>query len=206
MKKPVHILQADGLLHGQQAIWQCIRTLKIFTLFDIETLSTDSLNMNNVNGETARDYVKRLEKAGYVERLEREQGVHSRIKWLLIKDTGLNAPRLDKQGNAVPESKRDQLWRAIKILNVFDAHSLVASTDESCGITLIDAKDYIYHLHKAGYLQCVAPASNNGTSAKYRLLSGMNTGPKAPMVQRVKHVFDQNLNKVVWPKPIQEEV
>ena len=67
------------------------------------------------------------------------------------------------------------------------------------------ADDYIIFLHRAGYLKMIAPAKVGGFSkvrekARYRFLSHKNTGPKAPMIQRVKHVYDPNLEQVVWPK------
>ena len=205
MIAPIDKMTSDGRLRGRDAIWYCIRTLKTFSLPDLEILSTDDPRLDNVNRATARTYVHALEKGGYVERHPRSKDVHERVKWTLIKDVGINAPRLDRQGNQVPETKRAQMWRAIRILGVFDANAVLATTDEASAITLNDAKDYIHHLAKAKYLQEVSPASNGGGLAKYKLLSAMNTGPKPPMVQRVKQVFDPNLNKVVWPKSQESE-
>ena len=208
MLKSIHIDRADGLLKGRDAIWQCIRELKTFTLVDIEIKSTDEKTMDNINGETARLYVKCLEKAGYLKRLPRASGVHARVSWQLIKDVGIHAPRIKRDGTEVTHgSSQQQMWQTMRMLKSFSAEDLIinASTPKQA-IKKVTVNDYVHHLHKAGYLRLVSPAHNGGGIARYSLLSGMNTGPKPPMIQRIKQVFDANLNKIVWPKPKQEDV
>lgn len=205
-QKPVHIARADGLLKGRDAVWQCIRELKTFTLFDIEVMSTNDKHMDNVDtNNVARLYVKSLEKAEYVKQHPRENG-RSRLTWTLLKDVGINAPKVKRDGSEVTQgSSQQQMWQTMRILKQFNAKDLVVNaTTEQQEIYLKTASDYIYHLHKAGYLIEISPAHNGGGIARYKLLPGMNTGPKPPMIQRIKQVFDANLNKVVWPK--QEEV
>ncbi len=193
-------MNKSELLQGRDAIWYCIRKLKTFSAFDIEVMSTDCVVTHNINNATARTYIKSLQKAGFIEALPRKPGVHSRQDYMLVKDIGQHAPQVRRDGSLIRDTKRNQLWRAIRILKKFDAHSLIASTDNDIAIKYSDAKDYILHLHKAGYLHQIEPAINGHLPAKYSLLSAMNTGPKPPQVQRVKQVFDPNLNKVVWPK------
>jgi hypothetical protein len=119
----------------------------------------------------------------------------------LLKDVGVDAPRVRKNGEQVTQGlNREQMWRTMRILNSFNATELgVTASTEDVQIIVNDAKDYIGHLHKAGYLVQTALANNGGGLARYRLFPTMNTGPRPPMVQRVKHVFDPNLNKIVWP-------
>jgi hypothetical protein len=78
-----------------------------------------------------------------------------------------------------------------------------ASTD-SHPVKENEAKDYVHHLNKAGYLACVRP-SQPGRAARYRMIPTRYSGPQAPMVQRIKHVFDPNTGKVVWPKEADHE-
>lgn len=204
-QKPVHIVRASGLLQGRDAVWQCIRELKTFTLVDIETMSSNDKNMGDVDiNKVARLYVKSLEKAGFLKQHERENG-RSRLTWTLLKDVGIHAPRVKRDGTKVVQgSSQQQMWQTMRILRQFNAKDLVinAATEEQ-EIHMNTASEYIYHLHKAGYLVETSPAHNGGGIARYQLLPGMNTGPKPPMIQRIKQVFDANLNKVVWPK--QEE-
>jgi hypothetical protein len=67
-------------------------------------------------------------------------------------------------------------------------------------ISQASAKTYVLALASAGYLECVQPAVKGGKAlpARYRLIPAMDSGHRAPMIQRTKSVFDPNLNKVVW--------
>ena len=62
-----------------------------------------------------------------------------------------------------------------------------------------ETQQYVLMLKNAGYLVRMKSRVPNDPNTPYMFVSGKYTGPKAPMVQRVKRVFDQNLNKVVWP-------
>ena len=74
----------------------------------------------------------------------------------------------------------------------------MASTD-AVPVSARDAADYVKHLLHAGYLT-ILKASKPGTQAIYRLTN--NTGPRPPMVQRLKTVFDQNLGKIMWHEEV----
>lgn len=201
MTQPVHITRASGKLTGRDACWQAIRELKKFTLLDIEAHTSDHGQLAEVNRRTARTYVIGLEAAGYLER-QAKKGMDGSISWQLTRDIGVHAPRINRKGEHVNGgASREQMWRSIRILNDFSWQDLVnTASTEATQIEPNTAKDYIGHLHKAGYLKEISPASNGGGLARYRLMPGSNTGPKPPMVQRIKQVFDPNLNKVMWPK------
>lgn len=201
---PVHLSREKGLLTGRDAVWYVIRCLKQFSLVDIELFASDNDHVMDINRENARAYIQGLEAAGFVHRVIDGKAVsaRSRNQWQLIKDVGVDAPRVRKNGELVTQGRsNEQMWRTMRILSDFNAVDLeiTASTDEVI-ISESAAKDYIYNLHKAGYLILTTPANNGGGLSRYRLLPRMYTGPKPPMIQRIKHVFDANLNKVVWPK------
>lgn len=200
MKKPITEQRSQGLLRGRDAIWYCIRILKQFSLTDIEILSTDDSKTDNLNRATIRSYVNGLERGCFIEKVSSSVESSNQNNWKLVRDIGIHAPRLDKNGNELPETKRTQMWRSIRILGSFDIQTVVSSINPDTDIKYNDVKDYIKHLNKAGYLVVTEPAKNSGTTAKYRLLPSMNTGPNPPVVQRIKQVFDPNLNKVTWPK------
>ena len=70
------------------------------------------------------------------------------------------------------------------------------------------AADYLNNLHHAGYLRRTAQprvALRNGgrIRARYQLIS--NTGPRPPMVCRADAIYDPNLGKTVWVRPVTEE-
>ena len=84
--------------------------------------------------------------------------------------------------------------RVIGPFSILDL-ALNASTEEQ-PVKFSDARDYVANLHKAGYL--VMLEGQIGGRAIYRLVPSRYSGPKPPMVQRIKQVWDPNLGKVVW--------
>jgi len=208
-RKPITMQHRHGFLTHRDAIWAAIRALKKFTYLDIEqkvNVRTD-VKQDLVSTDTIRTYVKRLTLGKYLELIKGEKSdtdIHSRYirkRWHLINDIGIDAPRLDKEGNESKQGEvRKQLWNAMKILKEFNWHDLVATA--ATGSTIIkelDVKDYIKHLKKAGYIRLVKPG-NKVEPSRFRFIPARNTGPLPPMVQRVKQVFDPNLGEVVWPK------
>ena len=84
----------------------------------------------------------------------------------------------------------------MQMLQQFTSRDLIihASTDEH-PVAQVHANDYCKILAKAGYLR-VIKAGRSGRLAVYRFTRF--TGPKAPMIQRTKQVFDPNTNEIVW--------
>jgi len=193
-RKPATI----GQYGTQDAIWQAVRELKSFTVADLIRHIDKSLTVNDY---TVKSYLKRLEKGGYLQldKTPKHRGACVEATYTLLKDTGVETPRLTKEGRPTIQGQgREQLWRSMKILGEFDFFELaLAASTEACPVPQSTAKDYCKHLAKAGYL--VTTRKGKGTiRARYRLLSSKNTGPRPPQVQRVKRVYDPNLNKVVW--------
>jgi hypothetical protein len=92
----------------------------------------------------------------------------------------------------------------MRIIGEFNTTELAAHA-EAAGVVVTKetAKSYIGALYGAGYLLRVAEAYSRGigkgnVQARYRLAPGKYTGPRPPMVQRTKQVYDPNLGEVVW--------
>ena len=172
-------------LDSRQALWEAIRRLQRFTLRELrnETL----LSMDSV-----REYVSGLEKAQYLQREERAAGSNAATVWELIKDVGVEAPRVRRDGTPVTQGDgRRNMWEAMRILRVFTPRDLaVAASLPDCPVKESTALDYAKHLCKAGYLK------KNGR--EYRFLPSAYTGPLAPQIQRTKRVWDPNLKQVRW--------
>jgi len=186
---------------GQQGFWEIIRDLHRskgrWTLQQVDERS-------NVARDTVNDFVQRLLKGGYI---ANSGHIGKSAAFRLVKDQP-DAPRLRRDGTPAGETGlgQEQMWRAMKMLQRFDARniSIHASTDE-VPVSLIATRDYIKHLARAGYLALVAPAKNGhkpgtGALATYRLLPNMNTGPLAPQVQQTKWVWDPNRRVVMGPE------
>lgn len=211
-RKAVHLKPRHGFLTHRDAIWAAIRELKTFTILDIEhKVNGDSSKgadvKTNVSTDTIKTYVRGLTAANYLQEIEGQPNekdlriCYVRKRWELIKDIGIDAPRVTRKGEPVTQGKaRLQMWKAMKVLGDFNWIELTATAStKDVVIKELDAKDYIKHLHAAGYLKR-SQDHQPGSPTRYRFIKTQYTGPLAPMIQRVKHVFDPNLGKVVWPK------
>lgn len=198
-RKPIHLVAASGYRTPQDAVWEALRALRNFCQADIE-LWVVNKGYPGINSATVKSYLQRLEKGQYIAciRTEPVKGSAAIKRFELRQDVGLHAPRLTADGRPSTQGQgRENLWRSMKILSSFDFHELAeaASTDE-VQVKSSEAKSYIKHLYKAGYLQRLKAGSSR-IASRYRLLPGYNTGPRPPMVQRIKRVFDPNLNQVM---------
>lgn len=209
-RKAVHLTPRHGHLTHYEAMWFAIRSLGEFTTSQLE----DAINSNVANGDnrdmvstaTIKNYVSGLTVAGYLERIDGGSRVKGRggkfqpSRWRLINDVGIDAPRVTRKGDPVTQGNAQaQMWSAMNILSDFSTADLVnQASGRETKVHPDAAKDYVKHLKAAGYLVCTQePKPGKPGRARYRLLPSMRTGPKAPMVQRVKRVFDPNLGEVV---------
>lgn len=201
-RKPVH-LQPAGSLTPRDRIWTEIRKQRQFTFKSIE-------DKTRISEETTRTYIDCLLAAGIVEIAQ--EHVLGRLKgggyvphtFRLVKDGGISTPRFRANGEPVTQGNAQQhLWQAMRVIGEFDWRSLLLSAaTEELPIPPATVKAYLKALVRAEYVQIVRPGAAR-IPARYRLRR--NTGPKAPMVQAIKQVWDPNLGKIVWaPKP--EEV
>lgn len=199
-RKPAHIevAKAAGRPYGRRAVWLAIRELGTFTQAELR------LSIPHVNKHVVKEYVAALIKAGYV---APGQMITAPTKWhsagrvrqyALIRNTGVDAPRLKKDGTEMPPTAQQHMWTAMKIIGWFTPAELAggASTAE-VQVSLEAAKDYVKHLHASGYLQ---KSAGKGVTS-YRLIN--DTGGMAPMVQRTKVVFDPNRNEIMWSQDIE---
>lgn len=187
---------------SRQAIWQAIRLRAAgFSVTDLERAT-------RMKRATIRSYVEALRAGGFVEAGSAPR--FASVTYRLVRDIGHEAPRLRRDGEPVTQgAAREQMWRTMKIAMQFTAADLAvqASVPDSV-VSEVDAKDYCKRLAAAGYLVPVAGgrAGNGNVAAPsvYRFVRSRDTGPLPPMVQRLKTVFDPNLNQVVWqeePRP-----
>lgn len=188
-RKPVNKLR---LGETRDAVWAEIRNRG-----ESEFTSSDIVKSVFLEQDTVRDYITGLHRAGYL-------GCNSvRKVYFLIKDCGIEAPRVRKDGTAVTMGLgREQIWRALGILGQkgirFNPATLVL---HSSSLTLqpsqADVKHYLRYLVAAGYV-VVVTRGKSGTPAEYRMLHSKWTGPKPPQIQRVHQLYDPNSKQVVW--------
>jgi len=196
-RRPADAMAALPANVGQDGAWRLIRRLGRFTRPQLLG------GLVRTGRDTVRSYVDRLEAAGIVRRagIDRQGGRETVVYELVPEmDPGEETPRVRPDGSIVLQGEgRAAMWRTMKILKEFTAADLVTlGSTEEVPLGDQDARTYCKMLKAAGYLVEAQPGTPQGGRAVYRLVPSRVTGPKAPQIQRTKHVFDPNLRKVVW--------
>lgn len=175
---------------GDAGFWEIIKELDKQGPWTATAVS----QRTNTARRLATHYIRKLRLAGFVEVVEQQIGPSglpaANVHRLLQRPT--LAPRLKADGTMLPESAKDQLWRAMKMTKVFGCADLVAVCPE---IPLSTTRNYVCALAAAGVL------AQNGHV--FRLIK--NLGNQAPRVLAAKLVFDPNA-KVVVGRSIAREV
>lgn len=184
-RKPCH-LEYIGGKSPRQRIWELVRAFGTFARPElVEKLP------EGIHPDTARTYLNSLVNGGY---LERRQG----HVYTLIQDTGIEAPRLRKDGTPVVTGRsQESLWRTLRTLDgPIGARALAALADTAeYPVSHDEALEYLKILIAAGYVR------KYGESYRLKL----NSGPRPPVVQRVHRVYDPNLGQVMWTEESRHE-
>lgn len=202
-RKPIH-LQAAGKLTPRDRIWAAIRALKHFKYVDVADYvvkhAPAEARVRRIDEDTIRSYVVALWNAGYVSgQEERRKGRYEQAVFCLERDTGVHAPRLTRAGEPVTQGGgRLAMWRVMRKVRSFTRRSLaVAASVEGNLVGEEEANTYVHFLTKAGYLAVAVPGRPNHPEV-YSFVPSRDSGPLAPQIQRVRHVYDPNLGIVVW--------
>jgi hypothetical protein len=155
-----------------------------------------------VTEPAATDYVKALVLAGIVEKVgERVMGPRGqkRRQYRLVRDMGVDAPRVGKDGRILPPSGRQRMWRAMGILKEFSARDLAATASlPPAQVALAEAVYYCAWLARGRYLR---PAG----AGRYVAIEAMRTGARAPLIQRIRRLVDANTGEVMAESTPAEE-
>lgn len=197
-RKPAHLEQTGGK-GPRQRIWEAIRC-------QADNFTTHSIERSlNIDKRTIQTYLQALERGEFINQIGERKMVRDRKHYRLVRDVGVEAPRLDRDGRTVMQSRgNENMWRTMRIMGDFSSRELAlrAATPE-IGISDSTALSYVKFLVNAGYLTVVDPGHSyirgkGAKQARYRLLASKYTGPRPPMIQRTKAVYDPNLGKIVW--------
>lgn len=212
MRKPARLERA-GALTPRDRLWAAIRRFRCgapFSVAEIMVLSgvrgDEALDLGGVaRADSTLDYIRGLAAAGIlaagedrpVDRPVRE------LRWFrLVKDIGVEAPRVDKNGKPVTQGiGGEQMWRAMRALKgTFGARELsIAASTEAHVVEHATAQRYARELAHAGYL-AIAKESTGGRGSErlYRFVKSSYTGPRAPMITAQKQVMDGNTGRIVY--------
>lgn len=199
-RRPAH-LEMTGGKSPRQRVWEAMRTLAGADLTTGFT-TTDLSRASKVELGIIAEYLKALTAGGFVRREDGHRRAVPHRYWLL-RDNGMEAPRLRRDGTEVVAGRGNEaMWQAMRhFLPSFDHRELSAYASTADHAVLPEtAKAFIQVLYAAGYLDEVVPAKRGcmATAARYSLRMDMDTGPRPPMIQRTKAVFDPNRGCVMW--------
>lgn len=189
---------------SRQLIWEAVRALHAdgqpIAARDVWLVVPEDMPKSRVF-----DYLKSLAAGGYLQCLnpDRKRGVAA--SYALVRDVGVEAPRVRRDGSEPGSLGREQLWRTLRIIGDCTAAELAdaASTPDS-PVAKTTASEYCHFLSKAGYLQ-ITRAGSPGIAERYRLIPSRWSGPMAPMIQRTKRLFDPNTGEVVYTRVTKTE-
>lgn len=199
-RKPID-MEMTGGKSPRQRTWEAIR--KARNEFEPAGIAKKAAVTINV----VRDYLRCLLAGGVVELVGTVQvnALCVTRTYKLVRDCGVEAPRLTRTGQEVAQgSGNEAMWGTLR--RMFKAESVdhrqlaaFAGTKER-PISEGTAKAYVLALAAAGYLECVqkSVSGKRAAPARYRLPPKMDTGRRAPMIQRTKSLYDPNLSKIVW--------
>lgn len=200
-RKPVSEIKQ---METRAALWAAIREMGL--CFTARQLRLET----RCSKSQVEEYLKGLTAAGILSK-EGLSSVSGSMMYSLAKDTGIEAPRVRRDGSTVTQGLgREQMWRTLRMLREFTAVDLaVQASTEEAPVSTETAKEYCHFLALAGYLAVVLPGKGvgkGGVLTRYRFVPTRNTGPLPPMIQRVKAVYDPNLKAVVWSELPTREV
>lgn len=179
----------------RQRIWEAIRKHRPetpFTPMAIESMANTAISVTD-------KYLALLEQAGFIQVCEQKSTVRALRRFAhykMLKDNGIEAPRIDKHGNLNTEgSSTERMWNTMRRMfktssfTVLEIAELASTSTKK--VAVATAKKYIESLAEAGYLTFTPPN-------RYTLLAHMNSGSRAPICQKTKVVYDPNLDKIIW--------
>ena len=198
-------LNAQGPKVDRQMIWETLRGLHAQGT-PITTVAVVGQLPGGLPKGRVRDYLIGLENAGYLKRYEEPRKSGEPVRYALVRDVGVEAPRVRKDGTT-PEGGlgREQMWRTLRIIGDCTASELAdAASTHQVAVAENTANEYLRFLAAAEYVATIRPGSP-GVQARYRLVSSRWTGPRAPMIQRTKQLYDPNTGEVVYSRVTKTE-
>lgn len=189
----------------RQIVWDAIRLLHAqgsaaWTQTDIQRAIPKEAR-REVTLSIIRKYCWTLTLAGMI-RVTNEPAGFTTTCYALVKDEGMEAPRLARDGTRITRGlPQEQMWRSLRLLpGDTNARELAAyaSTREHA-ITVRAAAQYLRVLYRAAYLVA------GPVRGRYRLRPHRDTGPRPPVSCRAQVVYDPNEDKIVWIAPVSEE-
>jgi len=183
-----------GVLTTREKLWAAMRGLKQFRVPELTRVA--GVDRHAYRTE---DYLSSLVRAGILAKDKPARFVPA--TYTLLRDLGVDAPRVRKDGSMLPDTAQERMWRAMKVLRTFSVQDLVVHASvPDAPIAPSAAAAYCQWLARGKYLVGMARSGND--VARYRFV--YDSGAKAPQILRVKQLYDCNLGKIVVGDDIQK--
>ena len=200
----------------RQCIWEAVRRLHAANPKQpIDHLSLRAElpreQRRNVSPSAISDYLRNLQAAGFLAEVAAAVIRKSPTTYLLVRDAGLEAPRVRRDGTQVTQGlAQEQMWRTLRLVTRdTNARELAAhASTKDVAVDEAAARAYLCALDRAGYLDVTAQGKGTGAGgvqSRYRLRIARNTGPRPPMICRTKVIYDPNEDRVVYAPRVTDE-
>lgn len=196
-RKPA-ILELVGGKSQRQRVWEAIRRAahSVCPTFTVEEISRAS----KVEYDPVRYTFKGLFAAGFLEVVSGQAAGGRGVKnvYRLARDHGVEAPRVRPDGSEITQGLgTEAMWAALTVLDSFTSDWIA----EIAQVKPSTAKSYCGLLARAGYLTTISPGKGTGRGGRaaiYRVAAEHQDKPRAPMITRLKAVYDPNVHQIVW--------
>lgn len=198
-RKPAHMEMIGGK-SKRQRMWEAIRARRSgFSLIDIAAVA-------DLEIDAVEAYVTALKRGQWLVQINDANGVGEPKRYELARDNGIEAPRVNQQGKLITMGlAQEQMWRTMRLIGEFDCHQLSAqASTPQVFVSIVAARDYISNLAHAGYVRRVS-GGRGGVLTRWIFDSSRYSGPRPPMVQRTKSIYDPNIGKIVWQQEVNDD-
>ncbi len=194
------VTELAGGKSQRQRVWEAIRAYDAVSPQGAFT-AEDVSRWSKVECPIVLEYLVSLESAGYLGAApEVDGGARRGVKKgrFLANNNGVEAPRVRRDGSPVTQGSGTQsMWDAMTVLDTF-THAQLA---ELAMVKPATAANYCAFLGRAGYLERVVPGhgtGRGGVASVWRCVRAHRNKPRAPMITRLKAVYDPNIHEIVW--------
>ena len=186
-----------GVLTTREKLWAAMRELHTFSVSDLAHAAGVDRHAYRMD-----DYLGSLVRAGILGKDKPAR--FTAATYTLLRDLGVDAPRVRKDGSTLPDTAQERMWRAMKVLRMFSVQDLVVHASLPNDAIAPSAADaYCKWLERGKYLiRMGRDESGFARIGRYRFV--YDSGAKAPQILRVKQLYDCNLGKIVVGDEIQE--
>lgn len=197
------VAELAGGKSARQRVWEAIRAYSATSPRgpSVAFTAEDVSRWSKVECPIVLEYLIGLEAAGFLQAAaESEGGARRGVKKgrFLALDNGVEAPRVRRDGSPVTQGRGTQaMWDAMTVLDTFTPAFLA----EIAMVKPATAQRYCGFLHLAGFLELVQPGrgtGRGGVASVWRCAREQRHKPRAPMITRIKAVYDPNIHEIVW--------